>query len=292
MLKCAEALLDKVPEENRAKEIDFMRYLAPQTEAKEQSKLVISAFTLSELPSDSVRKTTVENLWSQTSDTLVLIDRGTPDSARMIADARAQLLELGGVHTFAPLPHDQPDPTTNAQAWLHFSQRAQRPTFTMRIKRAKSNIEDLKYSYVVVRRGPRPVAEPVEEQEAVSLEVAQQSPGKYLPNGLTRKTPERLSVESYTWPRVLLPPLKRKGHVIVDVCTFQGNVERWTFTKSHDKQAYRDARKANWGDLFPHEPKSAVVRPGFMPLPDKDDVVPEQKKGRVYRVSSALEESE
>ncbi|KAJ1948461.1 37S ribosomal protein S22 [Linderina macrospora] len=209
----------------------------------------------------------------------------------MIADARAQLLDLGGVHTFAPLPHDQPDPTANAQTWLHFSQRAQRPTFMMRVKRAKSNIEDLKYSYVVVRRGSRPVAEPVEQQEPVSLEVAQQSPEKYLPNGVARKTPERLSAESHTWPRVLLPPLKRKGHVIVDVCTFQGNVERWTFTKSHDKQAYRDARKANWGDLFPHEPKSAVVRPGFMPLPDKDDAKAkaEQKQSKTYRVTSVLD---
>jgi hypothetical protein len=29
-----------------------------------------------------------------------------------------------------------------------------------------------------------------------------------------------------------------------------------TIPKSQSKQAYYDARKANWGDLFPHAPKS------------------------------------
>lgn len=33
-----------------------------------------------------------------------------------------------------------------------------------------------------------------------------------------------------------------------------------TFAKSHSKQGYHDARKATWGDLFPHEPKGKEVK--------------------------------
>jgi hypothetical protein len=32
-----------------------------------------------------------------------------------------------------------------------------------------------------------------------------------------------------------------------------------TFAKSHSKQAYHDARKASWGDIFPHSPKGKEV---------------------------------
>jgi 3-methyl-2-oxobutanoate hydroxymethyltransferase len=39
-----------------------------------------------------------------------------------------------------------------------------------------------------------------------------------------------------------------------------GNIQRLTYAKSHSKQVYHDARKSAWGDLFPHEPKTNVVR--------------------------------
>ena len=54
------------------------------------------------------------------------------------------------------------------------------------------------------------------------------------------------------WPRLVVPPLKRGGHVIFDACCPSGDVERFTVAKSHGKQEYYDARKSKWGDLFPH----------------------------------------
>ena len=53
-----------------------------------------------------------------------------------------------------------------------------------------------------------------------------------------------------TLPRMILPPLKRPRHIIMDLCTPSGTLERWTVTKSMSKQAYRDARKSAWGDLW------------------------------------------
>ncbi|KAJ1964988.1 37S ribosomal protein S22 [Dipsacomyces acuminosporus] len=307
VLQCAESLIadSTIPEDKRARNINFVRYLAPSTNGTSgKSDLVVSTFTLSELPSDDVRKTTVETLWNHTKDILVLVDRGTPDAARMIAEAREQLLELGakedsGIHTLAPIPNDLPDPTKDSMSWIHFSQRVQRPNYTMLTKHAKSNLEDLKYSYVIMRRGSRPtVSEPFapSSSEPVALDVAQQNPEKYLPNGMERKSKERLSLESCSWPRVILPPIKRKGHVLIDVCTVEGKVERWTFTKSHSKQAYRDARKANWGDLFPHTPKSTTVRPGFEPRvkmdPEEKKKAKKNKNKKAYRTTSILDSGE
>lgn len=37
-----------------------------------------------------------------------------------------------------------------------------------------------------------------------------------------------------------------------------GNISRLTIPKSQGKQPYYDARKASWGDLFPHEPKNGL----------------------------------
>ncbi|KAK8204976.1 hypothetical protein IWZ01DRAFT_559391 [Phyllosticta capitalensis] len=53
-----------------------------------------------------------------------------------------------------------------------------------------------------------------------------------------------------TLPRAILPPLKRRGHVLLDLCTPAGNLERWTVPRSYGRQAYRDARKSRWGDLW------------------------------------------
>ncbi|KAL9088121.1 MAG: hypothetical protein Q9159_003239 [Coniocarpon cinnabarinum] len=49
-------------------------------------------------------------------------------------------------------------------------------------------------------------------------------------------------------PHLILPPLKRPGHIMLDVCTPSGTFERWTVPRSMGKTAYRDARKSVWGD--------------------------------------------
>jgi ribosomal protein RSM22 (predicted rRNA methylase) len=55
--------------------------------------LVISSFALSELPNDTNRKATIDALWNQTNDILVLIDRGTPVGFDIISQARSQILD-------------------------------------------------------------------------------------------------------------------------------------------------------------------------------------------------------
>ncbi|KAJ2370857.1 37S ribosomal protein S22 [Coemansia sp. RSA 2610] len=284
MINCAEQILDELPKNKRPASTELLRYLAPE-QPNTHADLVVSAFALSELPSDALRKTTVETLWQNTKDTLVLIDRGTPNASRIISEARDLLLGLSSqasgdsptveigelrvptaVHTVAPFPNELGDPSNETPVWMHFSQRVQRPTFTMRTKHSLSNIEDVHYSYVVMRRGPRPAYPQVMPSAKVDLDKARAHPDLYLPSGSPRKPLEQLVSEAFHWPRIIAPPIKRKGHVVADVCTPDGQIQRWTFTKTHDKQAYRDARKASWGDLFPHQPKATALRSYVKPL--------------------------
>lgn len=91
---------------------------------------------------------------------------------------------------------------------------------------------------------------------------------------------ETLRLEAFSWPRLVFSPMKRSGHVILDSCTAEGalphalstglytdgvlllfpcdsgKVMRITIPKSQGKQPFYDARKASWGDIFPHAPKN------------------------------------
>lgn len=105
----------------------------------------------------------------------------------------------------------------------------------MRTKHSKVNVEDAKYSYVILRKGPRPTAKASEQED--------------------------LETEAYDWPRLITPPLKKNKHVVMDVCAPSGEIQRMIIPKSQGNIPYRDARKSAWGDLFPHAPKNpAVVR--------------------------------
>ena len=58
------------------------------------------------------------------------------------------------------------------------------------------------------------------------------------------------------WARIIRHPRKNKKHVILDVCTPQGTLERRVVSKARTTWrfpgAYRAARKATWGGLWPN----------------------------------------
>ena len=58
--------------------------------------------------------------------------------------------------------------------------------------------------------------------------------------------------------RIIRPPQIRSGHVLLDLCEPTG-VDRATFSK-RDRDGYRRARKAAWGDAFERGPPSANIR--------------------------------
>lgn len=160
--------------------------------------------------------------------------------------------------------------------FCHFSQRFIRPPFLQRIHEAKHrNHEDINFSYIAVRRG-MPASESTPDEPSSSTTTTTGDGAGVLniksirqgDEATTRalagyeevdpNSPER--PHPLSLPRSILPPLKRKGHVTLDLCTPAGAIERWTIPKSFSKQAYHDARKARWGDLWALGAKTRVRR--------------------------------
>jgi ribosomal protein RSM22 (predicted rRNA methylase) len=87
------------------------------------------------------------------------------------------------------------------------------------------------------------------------------------------------------WARLVRPPLKRSGHVIVDVCSPQGTFERRVVAKGGHKDiawAYRTARKARWGALWPNWFARGKLSPAVTSLPPS--FFPPLSQGRQERI--------
>jgi hypothetical protein len=116
----------------------------------------------------------------------------------------------------------------------------------------------------------------VESVEGGVLELQHEFIGEPVPATPQRVPPpdiEALRAQAYSWPRIIYPPMKRSGHVILDMCnpdgmfktkscpmllltSSPGNISRHTYPKSQGKQIYYDARKSSWGDSFPWQGKN------------------------------------
>ncbi|KAF9537826.1 37S ribosomal protein S22 [Mortierella hygrophila] len=311
MLETAEEILDNLSTNGSPiPNVTFKPFMSHGAKAVKYD-VVMSAFALSELTTPALRKSTLEHLWNSTNDMLILVDRGTPSGFRILAEAREQILGLDldrivtkpkydaygqlipeepiikpePAHVVAPCPHDKVCPMYESLSrdsqWCHFSQKVQRPDFLRKTKHSKDNYEDAKYTYVVLRKGPRPSFTRASTTPVVTSEATTAAAGSSLPEDITttdpsvkkKRTkkppppppvtydnPEDMQAASYDWSRIVVPPLKKDGHVVIDTCAANGYLERIIIPKSQGKIPYRDARKAMWGDLFPHQPKNKAVR--------------------------------
>ncbi|GAA6046363.1 hypothetical protein JCM3770_004883 [Rhodotorula araucariae] len=169
-----------------------------------------------------------------------------------------------GSFVVAPCPHDTACPLhRSTKAFCHFSQRVKTPAFLRHTKHSSRGEEDAKFSYVVIKRGQRPVS-PAHTSAFSGLLATLEKDGLPAAEGqaaasvvLSSPVDETTDVPSeLAWPRLIAAPKKRTGHIIMEVCTATGEIERHTIPKSQGRQAYYDARKAAWGDTFPHAPKN------------------------------------
>lgn len=137
-----------------------------------------------------------------------------------------------------------------------FSQRLQRPEFVRKTKHSKVGHEDIGYSYVVIRRGARQERPEgkfgrvgdIGKREIEKFAAAQAAMIELVidgdvirPSKLSKSlvdpspaidpaevnmtpedTQEAMRSEAYHWPRLVFPPLKRSGHIVMDVCTAEG----------------------------------------------------------------------
>jgi ribosomal protein RSM22 (predicted rRNA methylase) len=289
--------LPRLPDYIHAANSEELLYGAP-AQGRKAYDLIIAPHMLFPLKEDYRRKNMVQNLWSLLNPkggVLILLEKGLPRGFEAIAGARDLLLnshiaspgetafeneiqspssdssrfrekEEGMIiapctnHKGCPMYHI-PGLTVGRKDYCHFSQRFIRPPFLQRILGAQSrNHEDVKFSYIAVRRGVDS-RNPELQNESATDQAFEGYEDHDLPDSRS-ETVERNNVKfnPLSLPRAILPPLKRRGHVTLDLCTPSGTLERWTVPKSFSKVAYRDARKSKWGDLWALGSKTRTPR--------------------------------
>ncbi|EGS23415.1 uncharacterized protein CTHT_0001040 [Thermochaetoides thermophila DSM 1495] len=149
--------------------------------------------------------------------------------------------------------------------FCHFTQRYLRPPFLQKVLGAthKSH-DDIEFSYLAIRRGVRDIqGETLAPSGAVLLTGQEANNRAFVGYGNGREQSEKEETtvpHPLSLPRNILPPIKKKGHVTLDLCTPAGTLERWVVPRSFSKQAYHDARKAAWGDLWALGAKTRTIR--------------------------------
>ncbi|PQE32587.1 37S ribosomal Rsm22 protein [Rutstroemia sp. NJR-2017a WRK4] len=284
--------------------------------------LIIAPHTLFPLKEEYRRKHMVQNLWSlldPKGGVLILIEKGIPRGFEAIAGARALLLdshisspnettveneiqdpasdslrfaekEEGMIiapctnHTKCPM-YPVPGLSTGRKDYCHFEQRYIRPAYLQKILgQTARNHEDVKYSYVAVRRGIDARKENGILQGDVATDQSFEGYEEHdLPDSEENQNADGPKFDALSLPRAVLPPLKRRGHVTLDLCTPSGKLERWTVPKSFSKAAYRDARKSRWGDLWALGAKTRVVRQPRLGRKGQDGVIIDGKKSKSAR---------
>ena len=122
------------------------------SQAQGPADLVVASYVLGELhdPTDAAA-----HLWRQSTDTLALIEPGTPAGYRRVVAARAAVIDAGG-RTVGPCPHDLACPL-EPDDWCHFAIRLARSRLHRQAKGVELGYEDEKFSYAALSRatGPR-----------------------------------------------------------------------------------------------------------------------------------------
>ncbi|KAI9857685.1 MAG: 37S ribosomal protein S22 [Trichoglossum hirsutum] len=258
---------------------------------RKQFDVIIAPHTLWPISEDYRRKMHVQTLWSLLNPdggVLILIEKGLPRGFEAVAGARKMLLsnhisspdstedatelpqtgsessstpkETGMIiapctnHTRCPM-YLTPGLSSGRKDFCHFKQRYIRPPLLQRIMNAGSrNHEDIRFSYLAVRRG--------RDERATNSITQGQAATEAAFSGHHAKPGDEgyQTINPLSLPRSILPPIKRHKHVTLDVCTPEGQIERWIVPRSFGKQAYRDASKSSWGDLWPLGAKTRIPR--------------------------------
>ena len=291
----ASALLDnttfipRLPDYVHVRDLPTLDDSRLATQRKEFD-VIIASHSLWGYKEDWERRQHVQNLWSLLSPTggvLIILEKGVPRGFEAIAGARELLLSRhisSPGSTSYPNTLESPDsdtslvtpkgkgmiiaPCTNhnkcpmypvpglsrgRKDYCSFQQRYIRPGFLQRILGANDRShDDVDFSFISVLKG-RDLRD--EESSALSSNEPILEDEEAAQTSNNKPTLKASSV-----PRLVYAPLKRRGHVTLDVCTPAGTIERWTVPKSFSKQAYRNARKASWGDLWALGAKTKIAR--------------------------------
>jgi ribosomal protein RSM22 (predicted rRNA methylase) len=185
--------------------------------------LVLMSYALGELL-DDVRARVLDAAWRATAadGALVIVEPGTPRHFQGVIAARSWLLAQGAT-LVAPCPHAAACPMAAAGDWCHFSARVPRTREHRRLKGGSLSYEDEKFSYLIASRSP-----------GVALDASPDAP---------------LSPASPSPSRIVRHPFVEKGRITLTRCTADGTIVTTPIGRN-DREAFRRARKASWGDVY------------------------------------------
>jgi ribosomal protein RSM22 (predicted rRNA methylase) len=178
--------------------------------------LVLISYALGELLPD-VRTRVLDAAWQATSadGALVIVEPGTPRHFQGVLDARTWLLAHGATLA-APCPHAAACPMAAAGDWCHFSVRVPRTREHRRLKGGSLSYEDEKFSYLIAFRSVIPASSPS-----------------------TSPSPSR----------IVRHPYVEKGRITLTLCTADAALVTTPIGRN-DREGFRRARKARWGDVY------------------------------------------
>ncbi|KAG8185565.1 hypothetical protein JTE90_017568 [Oedothorax gibbosus] len=220
MIEVAQTLLtDEFTKQEIFKNLYFRQFL-PASENRKYD-LVVSAYSLLDLPSFEERLKVIDILWRKTKDILVIIEHGNFAGFFSVLDARDFILQLEsdssesdslGAHIVAPCPHELPCPMLNEEKKKSCGTYV---NYETSYPKHRTVIKKDWISYVVLRKGP-------------------------------------IAAETHKWPRIVKPVIKKSGHVYCRCCCSNGNINEVIVTKGkHGRNAYRCARSSRIGDMMP-----------------------------------------
>ncbi|XP_034838158.1 ribosome assembly protein METTL17, mitochondrial [Maniola hyperantus] len=189
----------------------FQRQFLPAS-ADLKYNIVLSAFSLFEMPNMQTRLETIQKLWNKTEDFLIIVETGSNAGFHIVNEAREFILNSNDKgYAFAPCANDNVCPRyLEHETPCNFLMKYETIGFPSKIE----IMADL-FSYVILRKGDRPSNDP-------------------------------------QWPRIVRAPIVRSGHTICKLCTEHGELKEIIFSKGkHDQTTYRCARSSNWGDILP-----------------------------------------
>lgn len=199
----------------------------------QQYDIVFIGNVIEEIETPEERISVLEALWDKVTPNgfLIVVEPGSPMGFRLINDTRNWIRAKGSetANIVAPCPHQNKCPLAGSKdRWCNFQQKYERYPKDVLSKYPQEKMVRIgRFSYLVMTKGKM-----MDEEKAV--------------------TPAERSMY---WPRIIKPPQRKKGHVWLELCNIEGNVDIRTVTKSQKKEKgwYKDARKSRWGDLWPYE---------------------------------------
>ncbi|PWD50889.1 rRNA methyltransferase [Serinibacter arcticus] len=184
--------------------------------------LAVAAFVLSEL-TELQQDAVVDRLAGAARQAVLVVEPGTPAGHRRILRVRDRLIAAGW-RIAAPCPHELTCPVLAREGdWCHAAVRLERTRAHRQAKGGERGYEDEKLAYVA------------------AVPPARDGAG--------------LAVDRPT-ARVLRHPQTQSGHIRLELCTTDGEHAQLGVTK-RDRDAFRAARKVEWGEAWRPERAAA-----------------------------------